>query len=170
MERARYFGTNFVSFDDVLYHFLRSSLNKLSVSGWSLEHNTLNASFLSGWTISSLRRYDRSQYTKVMSFRLSIASFVCNITHWSWFAPFFLAFNNRSSCWSCHNGFTYQRLGLLKADILSPNFSVLVSPDFAVHFWRDQISNVFWSAVLLGNFLDFFVVKFSPHAVVCDFR
>lgn len=123
MERARYFGTNFVSFHDVLYHFLRSSLNKLSVTGWSLEHNALNSSFLSGWTISSLRRYDRSQYTKVMSFRLSIASLVTSPIGAD-SPPFFLAFNKRSSCWSWHNGFTYQGLGLLKADILSPNFSV----------------------------------------------
>lgn len=170
MERARYFGTNFVSFHDVLYYFLRSSLNKLSVSGWSLEHNTLHSSFLSGWTISSLRRLTGHNTQKAWALDCPLRVLCVTSPIGADLPPFFLAFNNRSSCWSCHNGFTYQRLGLLKADILSPNFSVLVSPDFAVHFWRDQISNVFWSAVLLGNFLDFFVVKFSPHAVVCDFR
>lgn len=66
---------------------------------------------------------DRSQYTKGMSFRLSIASLVTSPIGAD-SPPFFLAFNKRSSCWSWHNGFTYQGLGLLKADILSPNFSV----------------------------------------------
>ena len=55
--------------------------------------------FLSGWMISSLRRYDMSQYTNVISFRLSIANRIKSFVDGA-SPPFFFDCRSISNCWS----------------------------------------------------------------------
>lgn len=90
------FWNQLFSLEDVLYNLSEVVPNKLSVTGWSSQHNALNSSFLSGWSKGSLRRYHRSQYTKVINF-FPYKSY--HITYWCWFDTSFPAFNNKSNCW-----------------------------------------------------------------------